>query len=113
VVQGLLVPPRRRLTPGAVYVAGVGLLAVLLLGLAASGLMDARGVALVAVPLGPIGVVAAVAALPLLTTPLPPALAVLVLAAVLAVAAVNVLLGALLASVARRSRGDLGHGAVS
>lgn len=99
---GLLHPSLRRPlpTPGALYVVGVVLFALLLLVLVGAGLMDPVAVALVGVPLGPLGVVAAAAALPAFTTTPSLAVGALVLAAVLAIAAVNVLAVAIVSAVA-------------
>jgi hypothetical protein len=105
---GLLVPHRRRPTIGALYVGAVAAFAVLMLVLAAAGLVRPLAVAVIAVPLGPIGILAAAFALPALQGPPSLALAAIVLAAVLAIAAVNVLIAATLAWVAaRRTAADL------
>jgi hypothetical protein len=100
--KALFVTRRRRPTIGALYASAVGLLAVLLLALAETGLVDPIAVAVVAVPLGPIGIVVAALALPVLSGPASPALAGIVLAVVLAVAALNVMIGATIASIASR-----------
>jgi hypothetical protein len=95
--QGLLVTGRRRPTLGALYVAAVGVFAVLLLALSMTGLASPVAVVIVAVPLGPLGLVAAALALPALSTTPSLALAVLVLAGTLAIAAANVMIGAVIA----------------
>ena len=102
---GLLVPPRRRPTVGALYVGAVAAFAVLMLALAASGVVRPLAVAVIAVPLGPIGILAAAFALPALTGPPSLALAALVLASALAIAVINVMIAATLAFVAARRTG--------
>jgi hypothetical protein len=97
---GLFLSRRRRPTLGALYVAAVGLFAVLLLALTVDGLADPIAIAIVAVPLGPIGIVAAALALPALSGPPSLALAGIFLAAVLAIAAINVLFAAAIAFAA-------------
>jgi len=105
---GLLVPRRRRPTIGALYVGAVAAFAVLMLVLAAAGLVRPLALAVIAVPLGPIGILVAAFALPALQGPPSLALAATVLAAVLAIGAVNVLVAATLAWLAaRRTAADL------
>jgi hypothetical protein len=95
--HGPLMTGRRRPTLGALYVAAVGVFAVLLLLLVTTGLASPVAVVLVAVPLGPIGIVAGALALPALGSTPSVALAGLLLAGSLAIAAVNVMLGAVIA----------------
>ena len=108
---GVLLPARRRPTPGALYATGIAAFAVLLLVLVSVRLVDPVAVALIGVPLGPIGVVVAAIALPVFTAPLTLPVAMLVIVAALAIAVVNVLVASLIAFVAsgrpilRRSTG--------
>lgn len=95
--------PRRRPTPGALYVLAAAGFAVLLLLLVAARAVDPTALALAGVPLGPLGVAAAAIALPAFTGPVPLPVAGLVLAAVLAIAAVNVLAVTVIAHVASGS----------
>lgn len=107
--SGLLLPARRRPTPGLLYVGGVAALTVLLLALAAADVIPPALVALVAIPLGPLGL-AGVAALVAFSLGITvdgsvPLLAVDagVLAAVLVLATANVLVVAATArSIARQ-----------
>ena len=93
---GLLVPIRRRPTPGVLYVGGVAVFAVLVLLFTAMHGMTPSAVALIGIPLGPLGVVAAAIALPVFTTVPSLATAAIVLAAAMSIAVVNVLATALI-----------------
>lgn len=103
--SGLLLPPQRRPTPGALYVLGVGLLAALLLLLADTGVVHPALIAVIVIPLGPLGLLGAVGLTGLLDllvplVPLdawslgPAVFTAPVLAVVLLIAAVNVLIAA-------------------
>lgn len=94
---GLLIPfARRRPTPGALYVGGVAVFALLVLALTGARAMDPVAVALIGVPLGPLGVIAAAIALPLFAAPPSLPLAALIVAGALAIAVVNVLVATLI-----------------